>query len=167
MSDTEPSAVTVEPASARPLPSVDTRGNLGMAVAAGVVAMLVGAVLWAVITVTTEFQIGFMAIGVGVLVGYAVRRFGNGTTMPFALTGAVLALLGCVLGNLFSVIGFLSKQEGMSLGDVAGFVLGNPSMAMMFMRESFSAMDLLFYAIAVYEGYKIAIKPATPATPAA
>jgi hypothetical protein len=147
--------------------STDDTGNLGTGIAAGIAAMLVGAVLWAVITVTTEFQIGFMAIGVGVLVGFAIRRFGGGRTMAFALAGAVLALLGCVLGNLFSVIGFLSKQEGMALGEVAGFVLGNPSMAVMFMRESFSAMDVLFYAIAVYEGYKLAVVPAEPVPAAA
>jgi hypothetical protein len=151
-------------AAARPAPAVaGAPGSLGMAVVAGLVAMLAGAVLWAVITVTTEYQIGFMAIGVGFLVGWAVRRFGQGTTQAFALTGAVLALLGCLLGNLFTVIGFLSKQEAMPLADVAGFVLGNPSMAVMFMRESFSPMDLLFYAIAVYEGYKIAVKPAAAA----
>jgi hypothetical protein len=147
--------------------STNETANLGLGIAAGVAAMLVGAVLWAVITVTTEYQIGFMAIGVGVLVGFAIRRFGNGRAMTFALGGAVLALLGCVFGNLFSVIGFVSKQEGMGLGEVAGFVLGNPSMAVMFMRESFGAMDLLFYAIAVYEGYKLAVVPGEPVPAAA
>jgi hypothetical protein len=158
VTDTPQSAVTA--ASASPIAAPDTRSNLGLGIAAGLVATLIGAVLWAVITVTTEFQIGFMAIGVGVLVGFAVRRFGNGTAQAFGIAGGALSLLGCVIGNLFTVIGFISNQESMPLTQVAGIVLADPSMTVMLMRESFSAMDILFYAIAVYEGYKLAFRPA-------
>ena len=164
MSDTEhpdPMAATTPGAAS------DARGNLGLGIAAGVVAALIGAVLWAVITVTTEYQIGFMAIGVGLLVGFAVRRFGNGTTQPYGIAGAVLALAGCMLGNLFSIFGFISIQESMEMTEVASTVLADPAMTASLMRDSFSPMDLVFYGIAVYEGYKIAMKPAAAAPAAA
>ncbi len=50
--------------------------NLIGGILAGMVAASVGAILWAVITVATGFQIGFMAIAVGFLVGLASRTAG-------------------------------------------------------------------------------------------
>jgi hypothetical protein len=67
---------------------------------AGLAAAIVGAVIWAVITVTTDHQIGWMALGVGALVGFALR-IGNGGK-AFGILGALFALFGCVLGNYFS-----------------------------------------------------------------
>ena len=52
----------------------------------GLVASVVGAAVWAVVTIATEYQIGFMAIGVGYLVGIAVRIGGKGLPqLPLAL----------------------------------------------------------------------------------
>ncbi len=135
--------------------------NLPLAIAAGVVAALLGAVVWAVVTVTTEYQIGFMAIGVGILVGFAVR-LGRGVDQIFAITGAVLALLGCVLGNLFSLVGFLSRDEGISLLETFSAIdyTALPDV----MMASFSPMDLLFYGIAIYEGYRFSTVPAGSAS---
>ena len=82
-----------------------------MGVVAGVVSALIGAAVWAGITVATEYQIGWMAVAVGFLVGYAVRILGKGLSKNFGYVGAVCALLGCVLGNLLSICGFISIQE--------------------------------------------------------
>ncbi len=75
---------------------------------AGLAAAFVGAVVWAIVTVTTKYQIGLVAIGIGALVGFAVR-IGNGGK-AFGILGAFLALFGCVLGNYFSLIAFASAQ---------------------------------------------------------
>lgn len=131
-------------------------GNLPLALAAGVVAALIGAVLWAVITVATGYQIGFMAVGVGFLVGFAVGKFGRGSTLPFQISGAVLALLGCVLGNFFTVIGFASNQSDMGVFQMLGQV--DPSAVLSVMTEAAQPMDLLFYGIAVYQGFKFSTR---------
>ena len=47
--------------------------NLPPGVVAGLGAAIVGAAIWAAITAATDYQIGFMAIGVGFLAGFAVR----------------------------------------------------------------------------------------------
>ena len=52
--------------------------SVGYALLGGCVAMLVSAALWAIISVALNFQIGYMAIGVGLLVGFTVRYFGIG-----------------------------------------------------------------------------------------
>ncbi len=135
---------------------VASSGNLPLAIAAGSVAALIGAVLWAVITVATGYQIGFMAVGVGFLVGFAVGKFGHGSTLPFQISGAVLALLGCVLGNFFTVIGFASSQSDMGVFQILGQV--DPSAVLGVMSEAAQPMDLLFYGIAIYEGFKFSTK---------
>ena len=68
---------------------------------AGLAAAIIGAIIWAVVTVTTKYQIGLMALGVGALVGFAMR-IGNGGK-SFSILAALLAFFGCILGNLFFI----------------------------------------------------------------
>lgn len=133
--------------------------NLPLGIAAGAGAALVGAVLWAAITVATEYQIGFMAVGVGLLVGFAVRFAGKGISQTFGIAGALLALLGCVLGNLFTIIWTIASIGNVGVFDVLSFL--DFSMILDVMVESAEPMDFLFYAIAVYEGYRFSIRPVT------
>jgi hypothetical protein len=135
--------------------------NLPMALAAGFAAALIGGILWAVITVVTNYQIGFMAVGVGLLVGYAVRYFGKGIDPIFGVAGAVLALLGCLLGNFFSMVGFGAAAENVGVFELLGML--DYSYVPEIMMEGFSPMDLLFYGIAVYEGYKFSFRKFTEA----
>jgi hypothetical protein len=133
--------------------------NLPGALLGGLVAALVGALIWAVITVTTGMRIGFMAIGVGFLVAWAVRTLGKGRDMTFGIIGGAFALLGCLLGNLLAACGFLAGQASEPVISVTLRVLGNPSSIATILQTTFRGMDLLFYAIAVYEGYKLARRP--------
>jgi len=133
--------------------------NLGAGVGAGVVAALLGAVLWAVLTVLTGYQIGWMAVGIGFLVGLAVRYFGKGVDTSFAVVGAVLSLAGCVLGNVLSVYGFASKELGIPLSEVFGRI--EPGVLFQILKDTFSPIDLLFYGIAVYEGWKLSQRQLT------
>ena len=152
--ETNPPSAGV-PVSPTPPMAVE-EANLPAAVLGGLVAAIVGAVAWAVVTVTAKFQIGFMAVGVGFLVAWAVRTLGKGRTQVFGLIGGGFAFLGCVLGNLLSACGFIAAERGQPVVSVALNVLGTPSIAMDVLQATFNGMDLLFYAIAVYEGYKLA-----------
>lgn len=145
--------VTATPTASEFTTSVAGDGNFLAAIAAGLVAAVVGAAIWAAITVATGYQIGFMAIGVGFLVGFAVRGAGKGSSNRFAIAGAVLALAGCVLGNLLTVIGAIAQHENAGFFSLLGKL--TPSTALEFLQLSFQPMDLLFYAIAVYEGFKV------------
>jgi hypothetical protein len=89
------------------------------------------------------------------LVGYAVKYFGNGLTNSFGIAGAAFALLGCVLGNLFASFIALSQVENSSVSIVLSAVLSSPGIIVEIMKETFSPIDLLFYGIAIYEGYKL------------
>lgn len=134
--------------------------NLGAGVGAGAAAALLGAVAWAVLTVLTGYQIGWMAVGIGFLVGLAVRYFGKGVDTSFAVVGAVLSLAGCVLGNVLSIYGFASKELEIPLSEVFGRI--EPGLLFQILKDTFSPIDLLFYGIAVYEGWKLSQRQLTP-----
>ena len=140
-------------------PVVDEAPNFGAALLGGLLAALVGAIAWAVITVSIKAQIGFMAVGVGLLVAWAVRTLGKGHDNTYGVIGGVFALLGCLLGNLLSACGFIAIRAGEPAVSVTLKVLGNPSSIAAILQAGFQGMDLLFYAIAVYEGYKLARRP--------
>lgn len=135
--------------------------SLPAALIAGSVAAAAGAALWAIVTVFTGMQIGWMAVGVGLLVGYAVRLFGKGSDPTFQVLGAVLSLVGCLAGNLLAVCIFASRQQDVPLTAILSGL--TPGLAVRLIVETFSGMDLLFYGLAVYEGYSFSRVPAAPA----
>ncbi len=131
------------------------RNNLILGAVGGAIAAIIGAAIWAGVTIATGWQIGFMAIGVGILVGFAVRLLGKGETQVFGIVGGVFALVGCVLGNLFTGMAVLAKEIDVPFMEV--FLNFDYSAAPELLGAMFSPMDLLFYGIAVWEGFKFAI----------
>lgn len=129
--------------------------NLRKAVLWGVLACLVGAVAWGLVSVSTGRQIGFMAIGVGFLVGIAMRQ-GKGVTPVFGVIGALLALVSCILGDFFSIIGYAAQEYDMSYMDMLLEVDYNEIFSVMI--KNVVSMSALFYGIAVYEGYKLSFR---------
>jgi len=130
--------------------------NFSLAIPAGNGAAVLGAVAWAVVTVATEMELGLMAIAVGFVVGRAIRAVGHGAEPKFGYLGAACALMGCVAGDVLSDIAFYAKMRHIGFGQA----LGDLGMALLTKLVSTFAqpMDLLFYAIAIYEGYKLSFK---------
>jgi len=127
----------------------------------GAAAALAGAGAWAGITTVFEYQIGWMAVGVGVLVGQAVRHGGRGQAMAFGLAGGALSLLGCVLGNLLAGVGFVAASQDVAFLDV--LVGLSASGAVELLELMSSPIDVLFYGLALHQGYKLAFHPITSA----
>tara|TARA_R110002050_G_scaffold39891_2_gene97864 strand:+ start:1994 stop:2653 length:660 start_codon:yes stop_codon:yes gene_type:complete len=126
------------------------------ALTVGIIVGLLGAVLWGVVTVATGYQIGYMAVAIGAAVGYSMRITGKGIDQIFGISGGIIALVSCLLGNFFSIIGFIANEEG--LGYFETLSLFDYSLLMPIMVETFSPMDLLFYGIAAFEGYKFSFR---------
>lgn len=141
---------------------VDYDSNYILGLIAGGVAMLVGAALWGAITYFTQYQIGYMSIGLGFLVGFAVRFFGKGHSLIFGLSSAVLSLIGCVLGNFLFYVGAISREENASFLEVFFFLITNPFSIVELFTLAFDVRDLLFYALAAYAGFRVALD--TPKT---
>ena len=139
----------------KPAGPIEVVENLPMGFMAGLVAAVIGAGLWALVTIVTGFQIGWMAVGVGFLVGWAVRVAGKGTHRAFGIMGALLALGGCAVGNLLTIIVVAARHFEIPL--LAVFSRLTPDVVVKLMEATFSPMDLLFYGIAIYEGYRFSI----------
>ena len=133
--------------------------NLLGAILAGAAGAAAGAGLWAGVTLATGYQIGWMAVGIGFLVGFAVRGVGKGIDRVFGFLGAGLALLGCAAGNLLAVCAMIAGQEGIPFLDLLSRL--DLTVTQELMVASFSPMDVLFYGIAVYEGYKLSFRQLT------
>jgi hypothetical protein len=119
------------------------------------VAALVGAAAWAAITVLTKYQIGWMAVGVGALVGVAVRKAGHGRRRGFGLVGAALALLGCLTGNFLTGCLIVARQLDAPVASV--FARLTPALVGNLLIAMFDPIDLLFYGLALSAGYRLSI----------
>lgn len=143
----------------RALFEIQSEQNLVTGTVAGVVAGAVGAAIWTVVTVVTTLQIGWLAVGIGCLVGAAVRWGGRGTTQVFGIVGAVLALVSVLVGNFVSMMGLWAAELELSYVQMA--MQFDYSQTFPIMAASFSPTDLLFYGIAVWEGYRFSIRQIT------
>jgi len=132
---------------------LEDQPNLLMGLVGGTIAMLVGAIVWGAVTYFTEYQIGWMAIGVGFLVGIAIKFFGRGKTLIFGVSGAALALIGCLLGNLMFYAGIIAQEQGASFLEVLFLLLVTPAAAIEVFTIAFDFMDIFFYALAAYAGF--------------
>ncbi len=132
--------------------------NFDFALLAGIGAALFGAFLWFIIAAITEHPAGWMSMGIGLLVGFSIRYFGNGIERIFGILGAILSLMGCLLGNFLAIVMLVSYSEEVSILDL----LTSHSFGTLFsiMFESLQWFDLLFYGIAILAGYFLAIKSA-------
>ena len=133
--------------------------NLTMGTLAGLIASLAGAGVWAAATILTGYQIGFMAIGIGILVGFAVRQLGKGIDQSFGFVGGAMSLVGCALGNVLYITYYVADNQGMSYMDILTQLNFGIMREMLF--ATFEPMDVLFYALAVYFGYKYAFRQIT------
>lgn len=133
--------------------------SLVMGVLAGLVAAVLGAAIWATATIVTGYQIGWLAIGIGFVVGAAIGMVGKGIDRVFGVAGAVLALFGCALGNLLTIAYFISQTEGVPYFDLLARL--DMDAVLNIMVTAFDPMDMLFYAFAAYFGYRYALREVT------
>jgi hypothetical protein len=133
--------------------------RLLLGILSGLVVGTLGAILWGVITVATGYQIGYMALAIGAGVGLTIRISGKGFDTIFGLWGAGISLFSVLLGNFLSIIGFIANAEG--LGYFETLSLFNYSYLPQVMGETFSILDLVFYGIAIYEGFRFSFRKIT------
>jgi hypothetical protein len=129
--------------------------NLPLALLAGSVAATLSAAAWAGITAATGYQIGFMAIGVGVAVGLAVRAAGRGLDVSYRVIASLLALAGCAGGNLLVACVYFAQAHQVGISRV--FEVLDLELSLFLMQATFTPMDLLFYAIAIWEAWRLSV----------
>ena len=76
------------------------------------------------------------------------------------MIGAVLSLIGCALGNLLAVVALVARSEGLEFFSFLSQL--TPELITQLMVATFTPMDVLFYAIALYYGYRLAFRQLGP-----
>jgi hypothetical protein len=130
--------------------------NFPLAVAAGLTAAVLGAVLWAAVTVASEYKLGLMALAVGYIVGQAIRIAGQGVDAKFGYLGAACGFLGCAGGAVLCNIVFFAQAKSLSFAQTLNIL--TPELLTRLVQITIDPMDILFVGIGVYEGYKFAFK---------
>ena len=138
----------------------DARAGQSFSVAAvgGLAAAAVGAMVWALLAAATNHALSWMALVVGLLVGGTVRVLGRGTDKSLGYLGVATTVLGCLLGHLLSICTTIAGQEGLSSLNVVMHICSNPAVIPGAMIATFHSMDLLFYGIAIYGGYRLSFR---------
>ncbi|HEX4141175.1 MAG TPA: hypothetical protein VHY09_12560 [Candidatus Methylacidiphilales bacterium] len=133
---------------------VEQRGNVVLAIVAGLFAAAIGAGIWMAVEVALSLKIGFVAIAIGALVGFAIRLAGHGSHALFGVIGAVMTLAGCLGGEILSNL-YLASSAQQSMADLA-----RTTDYVAMVQTIFSKMDpigYIIYGIGIFEGYKLSI----------
>lgn len=152
------------PAAPAPAPA---RNSLGLGLAAGVAAAVVGALAYGGIMRAfakedgSYTQLGLFALLVGALVGFALGKVG-GRNPILPIAGVPLALIGVFAGQLFGFALMASWWAGLDGAPIGVVELLTTEFSVLFeaWKAELGAMDLLFFAIAGYEGFAITRKVA-------
>jgi hypothetical protein len=128
------------------------------AIAGGVLAALVGGFVWGLIVIVTDYEVGFVAWGIGFLAGIAVVRFAGGRTGgPLQAVAVVASLLGIVTGKYISFAYFFKKAVDDRFGVELSYF---DSTIFTTFRENlgdvFGGFDLLWAGLAIVTAWRLA-----------
>lgn len=120
--------------------------SVRQAVMAGVIAIVVFAVIWSMLTTASGQIFPWMTMLLGVFVGFAVRRAGQGLDWRFPMIAAVLAFAGSILANVVIAAGTTAGEL-----DTSTIVVLSAVTTMtwpIFFAEAMTAADWVFAALA-------------------
>jgi hypothetical protein len=130
-------------------PAPPEKGSIGLALVCGLGAAIAGAVVWGLIAYISKHQFSIVAVLIGLAVGSTVARFRTRDPLA-AIASAVLAVLGCALGNFLALI-FALAGAGVSVPSI----LGHLNLIAAAYPHSLGGITLLFWAIAAFIGFRI------------
>jgi hypothetical protein len=135
------------------------------AVLAGVVAAILGAVVWGLIVKWTDYEVGFVAWGIGFLVGIAVLAGTRGARgLVFQVVAVLCALLGIVLGKYLSfawVLQEVAERETQGALEIPVLSMDTVDLFLDELGTVFDWIDLLWAGLAVYTAWR-ALQPEEP-----
>ncbi|PVE10050.1 hypothetical protein [Streptomyces scopuliridis] len=139
-----------------PPPPAPVRDNLALGLVTALVAALVAGGVYGGIAGAIEREIGWAAIGVGFLVGFAAGKVG-GPNPVLPIASAVLSLGAVYLGQLLGIAISVAKELNVSATDV---FLDNFGLLTEAWNEGKDIMTFLFFALAAFAAFSGAKKAA-------
>lgn len=138
-----------------------TANSLFPAILGGTIAAIIGGIIWGWIVILTDYEIGYMAVGIGALCGYAVLLFSKGKRgIPLQITAVLTSLLGLVIGKYYFFYHFLkiglTEELGKQIADSVSFF---SSEVVSFFSENlglvFDGLDILWIVLAFVAAWRI------------
>lgn len=129
--------------------------NVFLGALAGLAAGIIGAGIWMAVTAGLNLHVGYVALGVGALVGLAIRVAGNGRGPIFGLMGAIFTLLGCVSGEVLAQVQALTSDQHDFYSTLTSVDMGQ-MISGIFTQAG--PIDYLIYGIGIFEGYKLSMR---------
>ncbi|MFD7621457.1 hypothetical protein [Streptomyces sp. NPDC059802] len=98
-------------------PPAPARNNIGLGLVAAVVAAVVAAGIYGAIIGATKHEIGYAAVGVGFVVGFAAGKLG-GRNPVLPVVSAVLALVAVYFGQLLGEAMIAAKELPVTVSEL-------------------------------------------------
>lgn len=127
----------------------------------GVLAALIGGGVWAAIVVLTDYEIGFIAWGIGALCGFAVVWFAKGRKgPPLQIVAVATSVFGIAVGKYLTFYYFLREAvlTEYSEEELEGFSVISTEVMQYFIEsapELLSGYDILWVVFAVITAWRI------------
>lgn len=133
--------------------------SLPLAILGAALAAIIGGVIWGMITVLTNYEIGFVAVGVGFLAGLAVTKLSGGKKgIQLQIIAVVASLMGILIGKYIFFVHSVSEALAKELGQEIALSYFSPlGIAVFFsgLRHVFGAFDILWVILAVATAWSI------------
>ena len=125
--------------------------NLPKAILGGIVGGGLGGLLWFLFVVVTKLELGWIAIGVGWLVGMGVH-LGSGRKrgLHLQLLSAFLTLATLFIANYFVLYKLVQDEVGIGLQQLPFSLV-----MQVFMKSIISPIGLLIWAIGLYVAFRV------------
>jgi hypothetical protein len=134
--------------------------NIVMATLAGLIASIIGTILYALYPFIFGMQLSLLAIGVGGIVGLAIHLVGKGKSRILGIIGAFLALASCIAGDVISVVAIYSFQNKVPLLKLLGSM--NLFSIIDILSKTTYFIGIMFYGMAMVVAYGISTMPPLP-----
>ncbi len=138
-----------------------TFSSLLFALAGGCVGAVVGGILWGLIVIVTDYEIGYMAVGIGFLSGYGVVLFSSGKRgLPLQVIAVASSILGIAIGKYVTFFQVLKDYVADEYGAEATAELSMASIGVLqafseSMAEILGGYDILWVVLAVVTAWSI------------
>ncbi|MER5731351.1 hypothetical protein ABT084_23980 [Streptomyces sp. NPDC002138] len=150
-----PAPDSVTPAPGYPAPPAP-KGNVALGLIAAVIAALIAAAVYGAIIGATEHEIGYAAVGVGLLIGLAAGKLG-GRNPVLPIVAAALSLGSVYIGGLVGEAMIGSKQLPLSATELLTDHLDVVQQAW---KADADAITLVFFVLGALAAFQTARKTA-------
>lgn len=138
-----------------------TVGSLLTAFLGGMVAAVLGGIIWGLIVITTNYEIGFVALGIGALSGYGVLYLARGKKgFALQILAAISSIFGIITEKYIAFHHFFTEMVALEYGEevastISIFSIDTITLFTEELSYIVSGFDLLWILLAVATAWKI------------